>query len=326
MEIVMQNINLSINFIEIEDEEVRFDWLDVKFNERLKELIDDFKKSPDSGDKISIYDEIIQMVRGQLKSMDTVGQILDIMKFSVKMLLVENSVGDIGIILLNEIFQLLPKNWEEDPVKVHLITKTVYETSNQDFNNTFFILTKIINFNRLGFYIALTLFWSLYLHFFKKDTHHYYKMYDVNKFFKLLQLHEKDADDTKMELGTIFQLLLLISIYQSYVLRNNDNLSDKHNVFHDVFKVSPHDLEKLKTYLSKMKTLIEIRYPVNSNQNTDALMLVEFLESDLISNNTNLDGNQQSTIERKTMENSFDDAIVVDDESSVGGDDEVHDE
>ena len=62
--------------------------------------------------------QIIQMVRGQLKSMDTVGQILDIMKFSVKMLLVENSVGEIGIILLNEIFQLLPKNWEEDPVKV----------------------------------------------------------------------------------------------------------------------------------------------------------------------------------------------------------------
>jgi hypothetical protein len=58
------------------------------------------------------------MVRGQLKSMDTVGQILDVMKFSVKMLLVENSVGDIGIILLNEIFQLLPKNWEQDPVKV----------------------------------------------------------------------------------------------------------------------------------------------------------------------------------------------------------------
>lgn len=62
--------------------------------------------------------QIIQMVRGQLKSMDTVGQILDVMKFSVKMLLVEKSVGDIGIILLNEIFQLLPKNWEEDPVKV----------------------------------------------------------------------------------------------------------------------------------------------------------------------------------------------------------------
>lgn len=154
-----------------------------------------------------------------------------------------------------------------------MITKTIYETSNQDFNNTFFILTKIISFNRLGFYIALTLFWSLYLHFFKKDTHHYYKMYDVSKFFKFLQQYEKDVNSGEMELNATFQLLLLISIYQSYVLLNKDNLSDNHNVFHDFFKVSPNDCEKLKTYLSKMKTLIEIRYPVSTNQNPDALMV-----------------------------------------------------
>lgn len=51
---------------------------------------------------------------------------------------------------------------------------------------------------------------------------------------------------------------------------------------------------------------------------------MEFLEADLIRNTTtNQDGNQQSTIESKTMdENSHDDAIVVD-EDSVGG---VHDE
>jgi hypothetical protein len=65
MEIVMQNINLSINFIEIEDEEVRFEWLDDTFNERLKELINDFKNSPDSGDKISLYDEVSQVVLNQ---------------------------------------------------------------------------------------------------------------------------------------------------------------------------------------------------------------------------------------------------------------------
>lgn len=64
------------------------------------------------------------MVRSQLKSMDTVGQILDVMKFSVKMLLVENCVGNVGIILLNEIFLLLPENWQDDPVKVCTVTQT----------------------------------------------------------------------------------------------------------------------------------------------------------------------------------------------------------
>lgn len=58
MENVMQNINLSINYIELSDEEVQFDWLDIKINERLKELINDFKKCTDSGDKITLYDEV----------------------------------------------------------------------------------------------------------------------------------------------------------------------------------------------------------------------------------------------------------------------------
>lgn len=58
MEIVMQNINLSINYISIEDEEVQFDWLDIKINERLKELINDFKKCTDSGDKVTLYEEV----------------------------------------------------------------------------------------------------------------------------------------------------------------------------------------------------------------------------------------------------------------------------
>lgn len=51
---------------------------------------------------------------------------------------------------------------------------------------------------------------------------------------------------------------------------------------------------------------------------------MEFLEADLIRNTTtNQDGNQQSTIERKTMdESSHDDSIVVD-EDSVGVCDEV---
>ena len=51
---------------------------------------------------------------------------------------------------------------------------------------------------------------------------------------------------------------------------------------------------------------------------------MEFLESDLI-RNANQDGNQQSSIEAKTMENSHDDAIVVDEES-VGGNDEMGEE
>lgn len=67
------------------------------------------------------------MVRDQLKRSSTVGQILDIMKFSVKMLVVEKGGGDAessgivttdDVLLLNEIFQMLPEQWTQDPVKV----------------------------------------------------------------------------------------------------------------------------------------------------------------------------------------------------------------
>lgn len=59
------------------------------------------------------------------------GQILDIMKFSVKMLVVEkggggesddNVVTTDDVLLLNEIFQLLPEQWSQDPVKVREVS------------------------------------------------------------------------------------------------------------------------------------------------------------------------------------------------------------
>jgi hypothetical protein len=50
--------------------------------------------------------------------METVGEMLDTLKFSVRMLFVEDCVVASGVTLLNEIFQLLPVPWNQDPVKV----------------------------------------------------------------------------------------------------------------------------------------------------------------------------------------------------------------
>jgi hypothetical protein len=222
--------------------------------------------------------QIIEMTRDELKraqGSSTVGQILDIMKFSVKMLIVEKEgVACNDALLLNEIFLLLPSSWPEDPVKVHLCTKVIYETLQGDFNNTIHILTKIINVNRIGFYVALSLFWALYLSFFKKDSHshHYFKMYDRNKFFKLLGLSESK----EMDFQSTFQLLMLISIYQNYVLFNKEVANESHQVFSDCFKKSASakdDVEKLKKYLKNLKTLIEVANPTNDAKNADAFMV-----------------------------------------------------
>lgn len=131
------------------------------------------------------------------------------------------------------------------------------------------VLTKIISVNnKLSFYVALTLFWALYLGFFKKDSHHYFKMYNVDKFFKLLLNDEpfnvcQDAD-------SMFKLLTLISIYQNYVLLNRDG-PEEHQIFHEFFKTSSHDREKLKSWLVNVKNLIEVNNPLGSNQSSDAL-------------------------------------------------------
>lgn len=154
-----------------------------------------------------------------------------------------------------------------------MITKAIYETLDGDFNNTMHVLSKIIVVNRLGFYVALTLFWALYLSFFEKDSHHYYKMYDRTKFFKLL--HSSDGKEYSFE--KIFELLMLISIYQNHVLLNTDPIPS-HEIFQEFFKVSSSsssdkDLEKLKNYLMNLKSLMERSNRVSSQQNTDALMV-----------------------------------------------------
>lgn len=58
------------------------------------------------------------MVRGQLKSLSTVGEILDYLSFSIRMLFVDKSMTTTDLLLLNDIFQLMPSSWESDPVKV----------------------------------------------------------------------------------------------------------------------------------------------------------------------------------------------------------------
>lgn len=156
-------------------------------------------------------------------------------------------------------------------LQVHLITKIIYETLNADFNNTMHVITKIICVNnKLGFYVALTLFWALYLNYFKKDSHHYYKMYNVDKFFKLLN---NESFNDNQDVDSMFKLLLLISIYQNYVMLNKDSPED-HQVFQEFFRVSHHDREKLKSWLINVKSLIQKNHPLaKPNQNSDVLMV-----------------------------------------------------
>lgn len=153
-----------------------------------------------------------------------------------------------------------------------MITKIIYETLNADFNNTVHVITKIISVNnKLGFYVALTLFWALFNGYFKKDSHHYYKMYTVDKFIKLLLSNEPFHDTHDVD--SMFKLLMLISLYQNYVILNKES-PESHKIFQEFFRVSRHDLEKLKGWLTSVKKIIEVNNPLTkSNQSADVLMV-----------------------------------------------------
>jgi hypothetical protein len=61
--------------------------------------------------------QIIQAIRDQLGSLATVGQILDYLSLSIKLLFIENASTE-SLKLISEIFTIMPTAWETDPVKV----------------------------------------------------------------------------------------------------------------------------------------------------------------------------------------------------------------
>jgi hypothetical protein len=89
-------------------------------------------------------------VRSNLKSIDTVGHILDVLKFTAKCLFIDKpSIVDDSNLLV-DVLMLMPESWTYDPVKIHLITKLIHEIVQIDFNNEFFIITKILSINKIG--------------------------------------------------------------------------------------------------------------------------------------------------------------------------------
>lgn len=151
-----------------------------------------------------------------------------------------------------------------------MISKLIYEIVLNDFNNIIFLLTKVICINKIGYYVGLTLWWTAFLRHFKKETH-YYKMYNVEKFFKMLDL--VDANDEDLDINEFYQLIHLISIYQSFViLTKQKELNEEHHLFQDFFKINDNQREKLKNWLIRVKNVIEFRNPVGK-QNEDILMV-----------------------------------------------------
>lgn len=118
-------------------------------------------------------------MRTNLKYIDTVGQTLDVLKFTCKCFFIDKPSIIEDYNLLVDVFLMLPESWTYDPVKIHLITKLIYEIVQNDFNNELYIITKVININKIRwvsssvsefyyFYRSL-IWWVDFYRFFPKE-------------------------------------------------------------------------------------------------------------------------------------------------------------
>jgi hypothetical protein len=82
----------------------------------------------------------------------------------------------------------------------------------------------------------------------------------------------------------IFQILLLISIYQNYVLlnrRNNlESLEEEHHLYKDLFRIGDREREKFKDWLSNVRKFVKAQNPVDCpSRSRDFLMVSHFIAS-----------------------------------------------
>lgn len=103
-------------------------------------------------------------------------------------------------------------------------------------------------------------------------------MYSVDRFFNMISSIELNDKTKNLDVNEFFQILLLVSIYQNYVIlneRNNlESLNEEHHLYKDFFKISERERVNLKNWLINAKTYIEIHNPVNcAEQSSDVLMV-----------------------------------------------------
>ncbi len=109
-------------------------------------------------------------------------------------------------------------------------------------------------------------------------------MYSVDRFFNMILSIELNENAKSLDAEEISQILLLISIYQNYVLltrRNSfESLEEEHHLYKDLFRIGDREREKFKDWLSNVKKYIEVQNPVGCpSRSSDVLMVSHFIAS-----------------------------------------------
>jgi hypothetical protein len=95
---------------------------------------------------------------------------------------------------------------------------------------------------------------------------------------------ELNENAKSLEAEEISQIILLISIYQNYVLLNRQNsfesLEEEHHLYKDLFRIGDREREKFKDWLRNVKKYVEVQNPVDCpSRSSDVLMVSHSIAS-----------------------------------------------
>ncbi|XP_053681701.1 uncharacterized protein LOC128732472 [Sabethes cyaneus] len=248
----------------------------------------------------SLLREIISEVIGRVEEFRTLEQYLWLVKFSCALALLKNVPAGIAFEtnrVIRTVAGLNTEEYEFDPLKIHIIAKSLFEDIPLDGMNLIHVIKKLAVLNqKLLYYVSIALLFAGIQRYTgaaggSKDSP-VSKMYRLHSFDDMLaHLQAVKIDDLqqKLDIRRFFLLLKLLSLYQNAVLLRHSaasrrELDEQHCCFGEFFRVR---IDQKQSYLQWLRTARNVASSRNSKSSKiadreDFLLVIELIDLDMI--------------------------------------------
>ncbi|XP_055523369.1 uncharacterized protein LOC129717479 [Wyeomyia smithii] len=250
----------------------------------------------------SILREIISLIISRLEEFRTLEQYMWLLKFACASSLLKNVPPGIAFEtnrVIRAISSLNTEEFEFDPLKIHILARSLFEDIPLDGMNLIHVIKKLVVLNhKLLYYVSIALMFAGL----RRYTANWDggadppppQMYRLHNFETvLIQLQQVKIDDLRHKLNTrrFFLLLKLLSVYQNAVLLRHStdsrrDVDEQHCCFAEFFRFP---VEQRKAYLQWLRTarnVVSSRSNKSSPQEIadkeDFLLIIELIDLDMI--------------------------------------------
>lgn len=206
--------------------------------------------------------QILSQVLKRIEEFRTLEQYLWLLKFSCASCLLKNvPVGTVFETnrIVRAVSSLNIEQYEFDPLKIHLIAKSLFEDIPLEGMNLIYIIKKLSVLNhKLLYYVSVALlFAGIRRYTGTRDPPKMYRLYGFLEVLSLLQEVKIDDLQHDLDVRQFFLLLKLLSVYQNAVLLRHGStvsrrvLDEQHCCFAEFFYF-PNDQKR--SYLQWLRT------------------------------------------------------------------------